>query len=266
MTLRIQHHSTDRYVSIFFNCEKLLTPDSVLRIKLTRASDEFSIISIDKKVYRSVIEQACLFVRKISITDQMKVAINNNIKTSPLRYAYIEKLNKSFIIPSGQNRFSKEDIFNGEPIRRLTVAMHLNASFTGAQQTNPYHYQKFGLKAIQLTRNGIPVGGTVLETTYNERAYFNSCWALGFSNGGHSVPISDFNNHFVLVFDLTSTQEASQQLTVFPELTGAALNLSLEFVTQLANVIEIFVIGERFTTVFLDQFGKASKNRMCSYG
>ena len=187
------------------------------------------------------------------MTDQIKVALNNNITRSPLRYAYIEKLNKSFIIPSGQNRFSKEDIFNGEPIRRLTVAMNLNASFTGTQATNPFHYQKLGLKSIQITRNGIPVGGTVLETVYNERAYFHSCWALGFSNGGHSVPPTDFDNHFVLVFDLTSTQEASQQLTVFPELTGAALNLCLEFTKALSSVVEVLVIGERFTTVFVDQ-------------
>ncbi len=68
-----------------FNCEKILVPESVLRIRLTRSSDEFSIISIDGKPYHAVIEQACLFVRKICLSDQVKVALNNNINRSPLR-------------------------------------------------------------------------------------------------------------------------------------------------------------------------------------
>ena len=246
----------------FFNCEKLLVPDNVLRIKLTRASDDFSIISIDKKKYKAVIEHASLCVRKISITESVKLAIHNAMKISPCRYAYIEKMNKSFIIPAGQNRFSKENLLNNEPVRRLCIAMNLNADFTGTATTNPIHYQKFGLKMLQLMRNGIPVGGTPLDTTYNVRAYFNSCWALGFSNGGHSVPLSDFDDHFVLVFDLTSTQEASQQLTVFPELTGAALNLSVEFGRALTDVVEIFVIAERFTTIFLEHSGRVSKNTL----
>ena len=56
--------------------------------------------------------------------------------------------------------------------------------------------------------------------------------------------MQDFeDNHFILVFDLTSTREASKSLTRFSELTGAGITLKLAIDAALTTAIEIFLIG-----------------------
>ena len=70
------------------------------------------------------------------------------------------------------------------------------------------------------------------------------------------------DNHFFLVFHLTSTEEASRSLTLSPELTGSSLTLKLYFSTALEDGIELFLIGERFSQVFIDSAQNISKNTL----
>ena len=86
-----------------------------------------------------------------------------------------------------------------------------------------------------------------METVNLARIYHNSLNALGFKNGGNGIPLANFADHFMLTFDLTSSQEASKSLTIFPELTGAPLTLKLFFAKPLDKAVEIYLIGERFS-------------------
>ena len=61
------------------------------------------------------------------------------------------------------------------------------------------------------------------------------------------------------MFDLTSTQQCIQEL-YFPETVGAPLRLELEFSRETAEPIEVLVIGERLSTVTIDQNGKVLKH------
>ena len=62
--------------------------------------------------------------------------------------------------------------------------------------------------------------------------------------GGNGIAFKNFEVHFVLVFDLTSTREASKNLTLFPELTGASPTLKLLFEKALEKTVELFVIAK----------------------
>ena len=53
----------------------------------------------------------------------------------------MEAIARTFIIPSGQNQFILENVFNNTPIRRVAVAMNKNSPFTGHVQENLFHYQ-----------------------------------------------------------------------------------------------------------------------------
>ena len=58
----------------------------------------------------------------------------------------METIARTFIIPSGQNQFIQENVFNNAPIRRIAIAMNTNSAFTGHFQENLFLYQKFGLR------------------------------------------------------------------------------------------------------------------------
>ena len=69
-------------------------------------------------------------------------------------------------------------------------------------------------------------------------------------------------NHYFLVFDSTSSREAGKARTLFPELTGAGVTLKLSFAEALSRPIEPFLVGERFSQIFIDGTRNISKNSL----
>ena len=94
-------------------------------------------------------------------------------------------------------------------------------------ECTPFQYKSFQLSKIDIQRrNGVPIAGTPIDTTKNTRLFYNTICALGFTKGGNGIEMNDFEeNHYFLVFDLTSSREAGKAFTLFPELTGAANTL-----------------------------------------
>ena len=62
----------------------------------------------------------------------------------------------------------------------------------------------------------------------NFRFYVTSRKAINFQDGIPSIPIGNFKDHFVLVFDFTSVKDATENCH-YPELVGEPLRLELNF-------------------------------------
>ena len=74
-----------------------------------------------------------------------------------------------------------------------------------------------------------------------------------------SIPIDNFKDHYVLVFDLTSMQDATENC-YYPELVGEPLRLELNFTFTVEHVSELIVMGERMSSVAVDKLGVVTKN------
>ena len=83
--------------------------------------------------------------------------------------------------------------------------------------------------------------------------------AMNFQDDIPSIPIDNFKDHYVLVFDLTSMQDATDN-SHYPELVGELLRLELNFTFPLEHVTELIVLGERMSSVAVDKFGVVGKN------
>ena len=70
--------------------------------------------------------------------------------------------------------------------------------------------------------------------------------------------MEDFQSHYILVFDLTSPQDAAEQLQ-YPELKGESLRLEMFFQFPLEQVTEVIVLGERLSNVQIDKFRTVAK-------
>ena len=127
---------------------------------------------------------------------------------APVEYNYLETLAKTFIIPARQNQFIQENLFNNAPIRRVAIAMNTKTASTCSFIENPFWYQQFDLKQIRILRGGEPF--LELDTADNCRLYVTTMKAMNFQDDSPSIPIDDFKDHYVLVFDLTSMQDASE--------------------------------------------------------
>ena len=69
-------------------------------------------------------------------------------------------------------------------------------------------------------RNGLPIAGTPISTSDKKLINYNTLDALIFVlNTSHGISHAiNYDNHYIMDFDLTSTQEASHDL-ILPELT-----------------------------------------------
>ena len=82
---------------------------------------------------------------------------------------------------------------------------------------------------------------------------------MNFQDDLPSIPIDNFKDHFVLVFDLISLQDATEDC-YYPELGGESLKLEVNFSFPLEHVTQLIVLGERMSSVAVDKFGVVGKN------
>ena len=143
----------------------------------------------------------------MTVSDNVVGAIEKTLLKTPAMYRYNEVISKDFLATAGQPSWKQEDIFTKEPIRRLIIAMSASAAFIGINTENPLSYRKFGLNEITVYRDGFATAGAPMSTRDDKILYFNSMGALAFIENGHGISLADFPRHYIMVFDLTSTQE-----------------------------------------------------------
>ena len=239
-----------------FSCEKLLVPKCLLRIKLIKNTTDFFLKwcgdpKIDKDDAGNPVKppqpgtfgvkftKASLLSRQMLVAENVYSSIERALMKSPARYSYTETEAKTFIVPSGQNSFVKENIFNNRPIRSLAIAMNTNESFNGKLMTSPFHYRDFGLQRLILYRNGNAIYNISMKEGGHVQLYHNTLKSLHFYHDGPNVPLEQYKNHFVMVSDLTSTQQSNDQV-YYPELIGGALRLEMVFEQALKSQLKFY--------------------------
>ena len=145
---------------------------------------------------------------------------------APVEYNYMETLATTFIMPARQNQFIQENILNDAPISRIAIAMNSNSASTGSFAENPFWYQHFSLRDIGILRGRQPI--VHHDTTDNCRLYVTTMKAMNFQDDIPSILVDNIKDHYVLVVDLTSMQDATEHCH-YPVLIGEPLRLELYF-------------------------------------
>ena len=240
----------------FFSTSELLYPNMKVRLRLIRARPNFYVISDNSNVSLGIVD-CSLYTRRIALKDDYHKNRMDMLASTPVEFNYLKTLAKTFIIPARQNQFIQENIFNNAPVRQIAIAMNTNSAFTGSYTENPFWYQQFDLRQIRILRGGQP--NVDFDAADNCRLYVTTMKAMNFQGGIPSIPIDTFKDHYVLVFDLTSMQDATENCH-YLELVGEPLRLELNFTFPLEHVTELIVLGERMSSVAVDKFGVVGKN------
>ena len=184
----------------FFSTSELLYPNMKIKLRLIKARPSFYLISDNPNVSLGVLD-CFLYTRCIGLKDDYNKKRMDMLAYAPVEYNYLETLAKAFIIHARQNQFIEENIFNNAPIRRIAIAMNTNSAFTVSFTENPFWYQQFDLRQIRILRGGQPI--VDFDTADNCRLYVTTMKALNFQDDIPSMPIDDFKDQYVLVFDVT---------------------------------------------------------------
>ena len=234
----------------FFSTSELLYPNIKIRLRLIRARPNFYLISDNPNVNLGIVD-CSLYTRRVSLKDDYHKKRVDMLAYTLVEFIYLENLAKTFVNPAIQNQFIQENIFNNVPVRRIAIAMNTNSAFTGSYTENPFWYQQFELRQIRILRGGQPF--VDFDAADNCRLYVTTMKAMNFKDDIPSIPIDNFKDHYVLVFDLTSMQDATENCH-YPELVGEPLRLELNFTFPPEHVTELIVWGERMSSVAVDKF------------
>ena len=238
----------------FFSTFDLLDPNIEITLRLIRARPNFYMISDNPNVILGNVD-CSLYNRRIVFKDGYHKKRMNMLDYATVEYIYLQTLAKTFIILSRQNQFIQENNFNNAPIRRIAIAMNTNSAVTGSFTENPFWYHQFDLRQIKILKGGQPF--VDFDTADNCRLYVTTMKAMNFQDDNPSISIDDFKYHYVLVFDLTSMQDATENCH-YPDLVGEPLELN--FTNPLENVTELIVLGGQMSSVAVDKFGVVGKN------
>ena len=181
----------------FFSTSELLYPNMKIRLRLIRARPNFYMISDNPNVSLGIVD-CLLYTRRIALKDDYHKKRMDLLAYTPVEFNYLENLAKTFIIPSRQNQFIQENIFNKAPVRRIFIAMNTNSAFTGSCTENPFWYQQFDLRQIRILKGGQPI--VDFDAADNCRLYVTTMKAVNFQDDIPSIPIDNFKDHYVLVF------------------------------------------------------------------
>ena len=118
----------------------------------------------------------------------------------PVDFNYFEIQAKTFIIPARKNHIVQKNIFNKAPVRRVAIAMNAVSAFTGSHTEKPFWYQQFDPRQIRVLRGGQPV--VDIDVANNCCLYITTMKLMNFQNDIPSIPIENFKDHCVVVFDL----------------------------------------------------------------
>ena len=82
---------------------------------------------------------------------------------------------------------------------------------------------------------------------------------MNFHDDNSSFSIDNFKDHFVLVFDLTTLQDVTENCH-YPELVRQTPRLEINFTFPLECVTEPFVLGKGMSLISVDKFGVVGQN------
>ena len=82
--------------------------------------------------------------------------------------------------------------------------------------------------------------------------------AVNFQDDIPWIPIDNFKDHYVPVFDLTSMQDATEN-GHYTKRVGEQPRLELNYTFPLEHVTEVIVLGERMSSVAVGKFGVLGK-------
>ena len=239
----------------FFPTSELLYANMKVRLRLIRARPNFYLISDNPNVSVGIVD-CSLYTRRFALKDDYHKKRMDMLAYTTVELNFLETLAKTFIIPARQNQFIQENIFNNVPVRRIAIAMNTNSAFTGFYTENPFWYQQFDLRQIRILRGGQPI--VDFDAADNCRLYVTTMKAMSFQDDIPSIPIDNFKVHYVLVFDLTSMQDATKKCH-YPELVREPLRLELNFTFPPEFFTELIVLGERMSSAAVDMFGVVGK-------
>ena len=216
------------HADVFF-CERLLLNSVDLRIKLTRTSDDFSLMAPADSNYRLNILGASLFIKKSRVSPAVRLGHAAALQKANALYPLSRVVVKTFSIPAQSRICNHENLFLGAVPKYIVLGMVHHDAFTGRKNMNPFNFLHNDIEYLALCQDGRQVPAKAFQPQFDQGISVREFYGLFTATGRHlkDLPLSitreDFNEGYSLfVFNLDPCEDGD---VLSPSSSG---NLRLE--------------------------------------
>ncbi len=227
-----------------FEQDKYLIPKVNLRLKFTRAKEEFYMMNFGKDTLKLTIQVAKLYVRRVIVAPSIWQAHEDRLKEYNATYPHQNVQCTNFTIPRGAQTENREILIGSDCPKIVIVGFVDNKAFNGDFKKNPFHFQHYDVEFMSLLKNGQSLPSTPLELDFDNgkymRAYMNMIQGLELyckdeSNG--ITPYDFANGSTFFIFNLTPDLNYGGSCGQKFEQTN--LRLDMKFAKALPNRINV---------------------------
>ena len=243
----------------FFFQHKLLLPGVNLKLRLTRARDDFVLMtSAGSPELKITIQEAFLYVKSVSVAPPVVLGHAEALEKTPAKYSLRRSQVTAYTIPSGSLTSSKDNLFIGYLPRRLIVGLVSNKTFAGNKETNPFEFAHFDTSYMAVSLNGRTIPSQPLTFNFDKDQYIRGYTTL-FANTGRlnrnegNLSREDYpKGNFLTCLNLSPDHSDGTHFNI--KNTGT-VKLDLHFAKALPESVTVIVYAE------FDAVVEINKNR-----
>jgi hypothetical protein len=242
--------------SDFFQCQKLLIPNTEIKLKFIRNEDSFSIIAPDGEDYLIKVHSLKLLIRKLKIDAGVQQGIESQLATTPAIYNLTQSKIKTFQIPTATKSIEIPNIIQGNLPRSIHIGFVSNDGFNGAVTGNPFNFYHHTVNYFNIKKNGIPICPTPFQPDFvngnavREYRWFMDNLGIHHENETNGITYQEFiSNTNIWNFDLTPDLCNSFHLH---ETQAGNMDVAIAFDTQLTAPIYMLVYACYNTSIAID--------------
>ena len=238
------------HVDFFFQ-EKYLISNVPVRMKITRSSPDFYLVTSGALVCKVEITEAVLWVRRVQVSPSVELAHSRALLSGknavyPIRRGEVEVMS----VPPNQTTVCRDNLFMSRLPKKLIITMVSNDIFNGLKTSSPFVYHHFGLSSIELSIDGENVCGTPMPLDFAGQKYMRAYQGIfhafnkSYTDAGNDITYQDFKSGYSLFcFDLTA-DGCGNSSNHFELTRQGNIRFKMNFDTPLTSTINIIVYGE----------------------
>ena len=149
------------------SASQYLPPGMKLDVALTRGSDAFALASPSGGSYKIQLESASLFVKRVQLTNSVRTACLDKLRSSGGFFHYTRLSTSLQQIPSASVVFRWNNIYNnGSVPHSLYVGLVRQSAYYGDISSLSNYFETSGLRSLRLLHNGRDVLATPYTSNY----------------------------------------------------------------------------------------------------
>lgn len=160
-----------------FQCSKLIPPNTPIKICLSRMPDAFSLMCANGANLEIKLSHLSLFIRKIIPTEHINNLYSVNLSKKPVILPFSRSVIKRETIAAGTTNVHLS-LFNGDLPRQILISMVSSNRFDGRKNLNPFKFDHFDTRYVNLRVNGLSVPGRPYEPDFENGIFCRELRAL----------------------------------------------------------------------------------------